>query len=168
MSSFFGRTTRRLFASTLVCLLAVLMLGADASRDPSARYDRIGHNMMCICSCGQVLLECNHVGCPDSARMIGELRDEIGGPDGGGADSLVLNWFVNKYGAVVLAAPIRGGFDNVAWIIPIAMFLFATLGTTLLVRMWSRRRQPALAGMPHIDLTTEAMRDRIRRETEYR
>ena len=31
----------------------------------------------------------------------------------------MLNWFAAKYGATVLAAPIRGGFDNVAWIAPI-------------------------------------------------
>ena len=58
-------------SAVVVCLLSVVMLGADES---GSRFNRIGHNMMCACSCGQVLLECNHVGCPDSDRMIGELR----------------------------------------------------------------------------------------------
>ena len=172
----FDRLARRWLASSLVCLLAVVMLGADGSSDPGARFGRIGHNMMCVCSCGQVLLECNHVGCPDSARMINELQAQLAGPDGTGADSLILNWFVNKYGASVLAAPIRGGFDNVAWIVPIAIFLLGTVGTALLVRLWSQKQRMTLAegtnshapasGFDHSS-RANALRDRIRRETEY-
>ena len=158
---------RRMFGAAMICILAVVMLGADQTPDPSARYGRIGHNLMCVCGCGQVLLECNHVGCPDSKRMIGELSDQIAGPNGGGADSLVLNWFVNKYGATVLAAPIRGGFDNVAWIVPITVFILAIFGTALLVRMWSQRNRHALAGVALPDGADDAMRDRIRRETEW-
>jgi len=158
---------RRMFGAAMVCILAVVMLGADQASDPSARYGRIGHNMMCVCGCGQILLECNHVGCPDSKRMIGELQDQLAGPNGGGADSLVLNWFVNKYGATVLAAPIRGGFDNVAWIVPITVFILAIFGTALLVRLWSQRKRHALAGAAIPEVADDAMRDRIRRETEW-
>ena len=152
----------------MVGLLAVAMLGADASQDPSARFGRIGHKMMCVCSCGQVLLECNHVGCPDSSRMIGELRDQMSGPNGGGSDTLILNWFVAKYGAIVLAAPIRGGFDNVAWLLPITIFLLGTLGTAFVVRAWAGRRQTAVAAGVPASIANDAMRDRIRRETEWR
>lgn len=124
--------------------------------------------MMCVCGCGQVLLECNHVGCPDSSRMIGELRDQLAGPNGTGADSLVLNWFVGKYGATVLAAPIRGGFDNVAWAIPVAMFLIATVGTGFLVRAWSQKRSGVVMAGGGASLPVDdALRERIRRETEF-
>ena len=124
--------------------------------------------MMCVCSCGQILLECNHVGCPDSARMIGELQEQLAGPSGAGADSLIMNWFVAKYGATVLAAPMRGGFDTVAWIVPIAVFLLATLGTAMLVRMWSQKRHLAPADViSEPAWVDDATRARIRRETEY-
>jgi cytochrome c-type biogenesis protein CcmH/NrfF len=144
----------------MVCLLAMVMLGADAS----SRFNKVGHQMMCVCSCGQVLLECNHVGCPDSARMIGELHTQM---DGGGTDTSILNWFAAKYGATVLAAPIRGGFDNVAWITPMAMFFLATIGTGVLVKVWRTRYAQQVpvsaAGSPR----GNALRERIRRETEY-
>ena len=149
-------------AATMVCLLAVVMLGAT----PGSRFDKLGHEMMCACGCGQILLECNHVGCPDSDRMIGELRQQI---SGGGTDAAVLNWFVAKYGPPILAAPIRGGFDNVAWITPMAVFLFAIVGTGFLVVIWKRRTRGAavtVAGAPDA-ATADAMRERIRRETEY-
>lgn len=145
----------------VVCLLAVVMLGAD----PSSRFNRVGHEMVCACGCGQVLLECNHVGCPDSDRMIGELRAQIAG---GGTDTSILNWFTAKYGATVLAAPIRGGFDNVAWITPVAVFLLATLGVGFLIRMWKMRpgSHPAvIAAGPGVG--GDVLRERIRRETEY-
>jgi cytochrome c-type biogenesis protein CcmH/NrfF len=144
-----------------VCLLAVVMLGAD----PSSRFDKVGHQMMCVCGCGQVLLDCNHVGCPDSDRMIGELRGQM---SGGGTDTSIMNWFAAKYGATVLAAPIRGGFDNVAWITPMAVFLFATLGVGFLIRMWKLRsggHVPVSATGPVVG--GDALRERIRRETEY-
>ena len=53
---------KRWMQGLAVCLLAVVMLGAA---DGGARFNRLGHEMMCACGCGQILLECNHVGCPD-------------------------------------------------------------------------------------------------------
>ena len=158
---------RRLLTAVLVCVLGVVMLGAGDSQ--AARFGRIGHNMICTCGCGQILLECNHVGCPVSGPMIDELHEQLAGPNGAGADSLILNWFVAKYGAVVLAAPLRGGFDIVAWIVPLAVFLFAIFGTGWMVAHWVSRRRVAMPGVP--DFTPridDSVRDRIRRDTEYR
>ncbi len=154
----------RLLQAVAACVMAVVMLGAD---EAESRFNRIGHNMICMCGCGQVLLECNHVGCPVSPKMIAELQTQI---SGGLPQEGVFNWFVAKYGAVVLASPSRGGFDRVAWIMPLSVTLMATLGTGLLVRLWTRRRGPRMiATGPHVPGTLEhsAVRDRIRRETEY-
>jgi cytochrome c-type biogenesis protein CcmH len=107
--------------------------------------------------------------------MIGELHAQI---DSGGNDTAVLNWFVAKYGATILAAPIRGGFDNAAWIVPAVIFFLATLGTFGIVWMWKRRTLKlagAAAGLEAGDLSAAgesnaqdaALRERIRRETEY-
>jgi cytochrome c-type biogenesis protein CcmH len=149
------------------------MLGAGESR-----FNRLGHELMCSCGCKQVLLECNHVGCPDSARMIDELKTQMAA---GGNDTAVLNWFVAKYGATILAAPIRGGFDNVAWIVPVAIFVLATLGTFGTVWLWKRRalRMAGAGGFDGVSAVGNlpasgesnpqdaALRERIRRETEY-
>jgi cytochrome c-type biogenesis protein CcmH len=177
----------RFLSAAIVSCLAVVMLGAgDSTANTEKRYDRIGHNMMCACGCGQILLECNHVGCPDSARMDKELRtlvnggtvddsgnstDASGGSGfaSGGSDKAILNWFVDKYGATVLASPIRGGFDNVAWIAPISVFLLAILGTAALIRIW-KARSPERAPLKIKGMTTsstEELRERIRRETHY-
>ncbi len=156
------RRFRHVIQAVIVCLLAVVMLGAD---DAGTRFNRIGHQMMCACGCGQILLECNHVGCPDSDRMIGELREQL---RGGGSDTAIMNWFSSKYGATILAAPIRGGFDNVAWITPLAAFVLATIGTGALVVFWKRRtaKTAAIAATRAV-VAGDELREKIRRETQY-
>jgi cytochrome c-type biogenesis protein CcmH len=57
----------------------------------------------------------------------------------------------------------RGGFDNVAWITPVAVFLLATVGVAFLIRVWKLRSGTRVAVVGAGD----AMRERIRRETEY-
>ena len=152
---------KRLLHIALLCVLSFTLLGAGT---PSSRFDALGHKLVCVCGCGQILLECNHVGCPDSDRMIGELRTQLttGLPDSG-----VLNWFVGKYGPTVLAAPLRGGFDIVAWIVPFAVLLLGIGGVIVVLRLWRRRPPPSgipagLAAPPD-----PTVRDRIRRETTY-
>jgi cytochrome c-type biogenesis protein CcmH len=101
--------------------------------------------------------------------MIRELHGLI---DSGKSDVQIENWFVAKYGAIILAAPIRGGFDNAAWIVPIAVFLLATAGTFAVVWLWKRRALRLAGGViGHVPAASNpqdaALRDRIRRETEY-
>jgi cytochrome c-type biogenesis protein CcmH len=157
----------RIVQTVLLCVVTMVMLGAGRSQ-----YDRIGHQLMCSCSCGQILLECNHVSCPDSPVMIRELHAQIAT---GASDTTILKWFAAKYGPTILAAPIRGGFDNAAWIVPITVFLLATVGTFAVVWLWKRRALqmaggPGIAAIPAAepaDPQKAALRDRIRRETEY-
>jgi cytochrome c-type biogenesis protein CcmH len=61
---------RRVAASVSTVLLSVLLLGASGDR---ARFNDLGHRMMCVCGCNQVLLECNHVRCTYSDRMREQL-----------------------------------------------------------------------------------------------
>ena len=49
----------------------IALMGAG---DETARFNQLGHKMMCKCGCNQILLECNHVGCEYSERMRGELK----------------------------------------------------------------------------------------------
>ena len=152
----------RVLQSVMLVAIAFTMLGAGT---PSTRFDKLGHNLVCQCGCTQILLECNHVGCPVSPVMIDELHRQIATnlPDAG-----VLNWFAAKYGAIVLAAPIRGGFDTVAWVIPFAALGLGILAVVFTIRLWHRRSAqltPALA--PPLAGPSEALRERIRQETDY-
>ena len=146
-------------------LLAVAVMLAMGASDAGSRFTDLGHRLMCTCGCSQMLGECNHVGCPESDRMRGELRDQIASVSN---DKQILDWFSTKYGVTVLAAPTTHGFNLVAWIAPFAVLLAATFGVVLLVRHWTVGKA-AVAGGPGIaeNITPEmaALRDKIRRET---
>jgi cytochrome c-type biogenesis protein CcmH/NrfF len=142
----------------IVAFVAVLTMGSAST---AVRYNDLGHKMMCVCGCNQILIECNHLGCPDSDRMLGELRTSIAS---GSSDDAILTAFQDKYGPTVLAAPMLTRFNIVAWIVPPAVLILGIAGTVILVRKWRQRA----AGIPAAPPMTgfAAMRDRIRRETE--
>ena len=154
-------TTKRLLQLVLIAVMAVGFIGADVD----ARFDKLGHQMMCMCGCNQILLECNHVGCTYSERMRNELT---AGLERGDSDSLVLQSFVQKYGNTVLAAPTSSGFNVIAWITPFAVFLLATVMAVWLVRMWKARPVAQPVARPNLGAEeVDALRKKAREETEF-
>jgi cytochrome c-type biogenesis protein CcmH len=140
--------------------LAVAVCFSLGATDAGSRLVDLDHRLMCTCGCAEILGECNHVGCQNSTEELNLLRAGIAA---GKSDQQILDTFVAKYGAVVLAAPTTHGFDLVAWIAPFAVFAAALLGTILLVRRWSVGKTQSEA--PASDLAMDALRDKIRRET---
>ncbi len=160
ISPVFDRSTLQIWLQlSAVCLLLIFSVGAA---DNVTRYNTLGHQMICTCGCNQVLLECNHVGCTVSTQMEGELRTAL---DRGDSNNLILQNFVQKYGPTVLAAPPQKGFNLVAWIAPGVVFLLMTLGTALLIRKW-KLHTVAMPEQAAADQRLDAIRDRVRRETE--
>jgi cytochrome c-type biogenesis protein CcmH/NrfF len=151
----------RIAQLALVAMLAMLFMGADSE----ARFNKVGHELMCACGCNQVLLECNHVGCTYSDRMRNELT---AGLDRGDNDSLVLQSFVQKYGNTVLAAPTSTGFNRVAWIMPFAVFGIACFMTVWLVRVWKSRAVAQPVARPQLKAEElDELRKKARQETEF-
>lgn len=153
---------RKLAQTLLLCAAVVALLGAG---DPATRFTEIGHQMMCICGCNQILLECNHVGCPASDGMRNELMAAVSRGD---SDSLVEQGFVQKYGPTVLAAPTTKGFDRVAYILPFVALILGFGLVVLLVRSWKNRPAPAIAGglRPVRGAELEQFRDQADKETD--
>jgi len=144
-------------------VLATAVCFSIGATDPNSRFNDLDHRLMCTCGCAEILGECNHVGCPNSAGELNELRAGI---DGGKSDREILDGFVAKYGAVVLAAPTTKGFDLVAWIAPFAVFAAAMLGTVLLVKRWSvGRTQAAAVDVATMDPAERERMEQIRRDT---
>ena len=151
----------RLAQLLLIGVLATLFIGADTD----AHFNKLGHQLMCMCGCNQILLECNHVGCTYSERMRNEL---IAGIERGDSDSLVLQSFVQKYGNTVLAAPTTTGFNRVAWIMPFAVFLAALAVTIWLVRLWKSRAVVQPVARPNLSAAElDELRKKARQETEF-
>jgi len=155
---------RRLLQAFALAAASILFMGAGGSTD--ARFHDLGHRMMCTCGCGQILLECNHVGCQSSDKMRNQLQAAL---DKGDNDDLILQGFVQEYGPTVIAAPTATGFNRVAWIMP---FVVLALGIALVWRIvlsWKDRPTPALADgivVPQQSHELDDLRARARRETE--
>jgi cytochrome c-type biogenesis protein CcmH len=151
-----------IFQAALLCLAVFALLGAG---DDGARFNSLGHRLMCVCGCNQILLECNHVGCTYSDRMRNEL---MAGLDRGENDDLTLQGFVQKYGPTVLAAPTATGFNRVAWIMPFLALVLGLLTTIFIVLAW--RKRPALAApggvFPVSGSELERFRNQARKDTQ--
>jgi cytochrome c-type biogenesis protein CcmH len=152
---------RRGLQVALLCVTVIAFLGAG----DESRFNSLGHRLMCVCSCNQILLECNHVGCTYSDRMRGEL---IAGLERGENDDLTLQDFVQKYGPTVMAAPTTTGFNRVAWIMPFLALVLGLLTTIFIVLAWKKRPAVAAPGAvsPVSGLDLERFRAQARKDTE--
>ena len=152
---------RRCLQVAALTVAVFLFLGADTD----ARFKDLGHRMMCTCGCGQVLLECNHVGCQSSDKMRNELTAALNRGDN---DDLILQGFVQNYGPTVIAAPTATGFNRVAWIMPFAALALGIAFVVVVVRAWKNRPEPALADGIRIPRGAELdqLRERARKETD--
>ncbi len=173
---------KRLVEILLLSCMIVLLMGADSNSNDE-RFERLGSKIMCTCSCSQMLLKCNHVGCPNSDPMIRQLRALVGGgrdivnglasssSDIAGLrpmsnDEDVLNWFRKTWGVTAVVEPGSRGLELWAWILPplaLALGMFAVLFT---MRKWRLRPAQTPASAKKLDPHLEALRDRARRETE--
>jgi cytochrome c-type biogenesis protein CcmH/NrfF len=141
-----------------VSLFVIAALGAT---DPAARFDKDGRSLMCVCSCSELLTECNHVGCPDSGPMLKQLSASIARGD---SDDAIFHQFENQYGPVVLASPMFTTFNHLAWILPPLLLFLGIGGALLVIRKWRLHTVP----LPQASRTPGQLeiRDRIRRETQ--
>src|SRR6201998_1134892 len=131
-------TNRRKFAAIcaacVAIALAVVPLRVVAQKTDRAKS--LGTKLMCMCGCGQILTQCNHINCPSSGPMLKELDAHVAK---GEADDLIIQDFVQEYGEKVLSAPPTSGFNAIAWYIPGIAFVIGLGIVVALIRMWRQR-----------------------------
>lgn len=155
-------THHRLRLAGVLCLTLTIL---PAASDNSARVEKVGHKLICMCGCNQVLLECNHYGCP---YLTPEHRELVAAIDGGKSDQATLRAFVDEYGPTVLAAPPYSGFNRIVWLAPYCALAIGLFGVVLVARNWKKR--PAMveskATAPPIDPEADRFREQARKETD--
>jgi cytochrome c-type biogenesis protein CcmH/NrfF len=154
---------KKFFQLLLLPCLVVLLMGAD---NQEARFQNLGGKIMCTCSCTQMLLKCNHVGCPNSAQMIHQLRAQVQNTS---SDEEVLNWFRKEWGVTAVVEPSAHGFELMAWVLPVAALGLGLLLVIVLARTWKTRAlavAPVATGDVKLDNHLEALRAQARQETE--
>lgn len=123
------------------------VLAADAAPAgaavPDAREETavaIEERFMCHCGCTDLTVRvCN---CGVAAEIKGDIRDRLAA---GQSRAEVEAAYVARFGEQILSAPIRRGFNLMAWIMPFAAVLAAGAMVVVLVRRWGARPVPAAA-----------------------
>ena len=119
-------------------LLITIVSGASAQQTDHAR--QVGKRLMCVCSCNQVLTECNHVGCRYSHDMLKELDERVAQNQ---SDYLTIQAFVQEYGPAVLLVPMAKGFNRWVWIMPVILPLAGLWITQRAIARWRSRMATA-------------------------
>lgn len=133
-----ARARRLACLAPALALAAILLSVSLVQGQSSDRAKQVGSKMVCMCGCGQVLTQCNHIDCPVGPVMLKQVDQRIAG---GESDDLLLQSFIQEYGEQVLSEPPARGFNLVAWIIPIIAFGAGLTLVIVVIRQW-RGRSP--------------------------
>jgi len=167
---------RRLALSCAACVaIASVLVPTHVIAQKTERGKTLGTKLMCMCGCGQILTQCNHINCPSSGPMLKELDAHI---IKGESDDLIVQDFVQEYGEKVLSEPPAKGFNSIAWYIPGVAFAIGLGIVITLIRLWRQRDVARLAtassapAAPHTaaselrDVQLERARRQADRETD--
>jgi cytochrome c-type biogenesis protein CcmH/NrfF len=162
-----------IYAAFVGIAIALIPLHMEAQKTDRAKA--LGTKLMCMCGCGQILTQCNHLNCPSSGPMLKELDAHVAK---GEADDLIIQDFVQEYGEKVLSSPPSTGFNAIAWYIPGVAFVIGLAIVMVLIRLWRQRDVARLASasgappLPHTapselrDVQLERAKQQADRETE--
>ncbi len=151
---------KRLAHISVLVTALLLLMGAD---NDTSRYNSVGGKIMCTCGCAELLLQCNHVGCQSSDRMVRDLKASLLTHP---KDEDVLQWFRENWGATATVEPRTHGLDLLAWIMPPAVLALALGLVMIVVRNWRLRPAHAAAADLSLSPQLEAFRSRARKDTE--
>lgn len=144
-------------ALVLVAVLGLLLAGLP--RHVHAADRGLAGEFMCQCGCGLTLANCTHLSCgPRDAALAEIARLEGLGQSRG----QIRAAFIQQYGESVLAAPLRRGFNLLAYWGPYWAIISGGLAILALAAAWARRPR-AVAGVDEPVLTAE-QRDLLERE----
>ncbi len=144
--------TPRLGSFTLLALLALALAFAPAvsGQAPPGNYSEedaqaIDRMIMCpVCPAETI----DQAQVEVSRQMREQVRELLA--EGRSRDE-VLDFFRERYGTDIIAAPPKSGFNLLVWILPIVGVAAGLAGVYLVVRSMTKRTQPAVVAAPTTD-----------------
>lgn len=101
----------------------------------------IYHNLMCPLCPGQTIEQSQS---ELSAQMRFVVREKLAQ---GETKEEILQFFVERYGESVLAAPVKSGFNLIVWLTPVLSILVGGATLWIVIRRWVRSRNTDSAGL---------------------
>lgn len=138
-----GRSTKALAVLLAVafCCLA-LAVGAAYAQTPVPAYDEaeaqsIDRMLICpVCPAESI----DQAQVPLARQMRQQVREMLAA---GSSRQEILDWFADRYGPGVLAAPPKTGVNLLAWTLPVVGVLAALVAGALAIRAMTGHRRPA-------------------------
>jgi cytochrome c-type biogenesis protein CcmH/NrfF len=140
----------RRFPWTILCVLLTLgMVAATLRAQQTDKAKEIGGKLLCgvgtpLCDCKQILTQCNHVGCRNSAGMLKTLDEGVAKGD---SETTIIQGFVAAFGTAVLSEPPKSGLNLVAWYLPATTLLAGLFLVVFVISRW-RKRPATTTGPP--------------------
>jgi cytochrome c-type biogenesis protein CcmH len=138
-------------AMVLVAVL-FLLLSACVSEDdlsPEQRAYSLDKQFMCPVCDGQTLDQ-SHAQLAEDMKQV--IREKI---DAGETNQQIRDYFVDRYGEVVLAAPEASGFNLLVWVMPVFITAFGVLTVGWVLKNMKRKTAASATPAP-----TPALSDR--------
>ena len=132
----------------IVLAVALLVPAAASASEEHPTQAELERELICPV-CKPATLDQSNA--PVAQRMKREIAQRIAAGD---TKSEIKDYLVGQFGAQVLAAPPRSGFNWLAWILPIAGLGVGAAVVGFAAWRWSRSRAPA------VDLPPEAQNGR--------
>ncbi len=124
------------------------------------KMEEVASRLSCYCgTCPHLVV--TQCGCGTAEQIKVAVQKMI---DSGMSSDQIVQWYVNKYGQTVLAAPPKSGFNLTAWLLPFLGFLF---GSVLLVVYLKKQKVENAPKQPEaVQETTGRYRAELERELE--
>jgi cytochrome c-type biogenesis protein CcmH len=137
----------------LVVIVAgvVLVVRSRPDDSPTARADRLTHELACPVCDGQSVAESS---APESRAIRDDIPVRI---RAGETDAQVRAAYVHAYGDRILLAPPNQGIGLIAWVLPALVLLLGGFGIAIALRRWSRT--PLLAATADDEAVVAAARE---------
>jgi cytochrome c-type biogenesis protein CcmH/NrfF len=124
----------------------VPLIGQVRTTDPvdAAAYT-IGKRLMCQCSCGSTISDCNMPYCEFGEPVRTEIRE---GVVAGLAPEAIIDKLAAKYGSIILGEPPVEGFGAVGWTMPFIVILAGLAAVPFVIGRWRKNQLAAEAAAP--------------------
>ncbi len=123
-------------AFSFLCSLIVISMGCTSQieiTDEETRIKKLNKSIMCpLCHGESIDQSQNEL----AGYMRGIVRDQV---DQGVTDEEIRGYFVDRYGPVVLMEPPSSGIGMVAWVVPPAGLIVATIAVWITLNLMRRR-----------------------------
>lgn len=159
------RKIRILLLSLVVAAILLAVLGGcSVQQQPQSLEEKaleIYRSLMCPLCAGQTIEQSQS---ELSTQMRATVKEKL---EQGWTKEQILQFFVERYGDSVLAAPAKSGFNLIAWLAPITAIIIGGIVTWLAVRQWTRRGKepsPEPAAQTPKSASDEKYRRRLEQE----